>query len=87
MTASLEPELVQRLELFDDKGTSTSATVKLHTNNNNESVRMVVMFGPDDRRTGAPGPNKLGPPAKFLLNEWLTVTHEVNFAFKDIPLP
>ena len=48
---------------------------------------MVVVFGTEDRRTGRASPVKLGPPKKFQLNEWLTVTHEVEFAFKDIPLP
>jgi hypothetical protein len=79
--------LWQRLELCDDKGNKYFCYGPTHHNNNNETVQLVLQFGPDDRRTGRPAPNKLGPPAKLVLNEWLTVTHEVNFAFKDIPLP
>lgn len=79
--------LWQRLELFDDKGNKYFCYGPTTHNNNNESVQLVLQFGPDDRRTGRPGPNKLGAPAKLVLNEWLTVTHEVTFEFKDIPLP
>ena len=81
--------LSQRLELFDDKGNKYFCYgPTVHTNNNNnETVHLVVQFGADDRRTGRPGPVKLGPPAKLVLTEWLTVTHEVTFEFKDIPLP
>jgi hypothetical protein len=79
--------LWQRMELFDDKGNKYFCYgPTVHNNNNPGAVQLVVQFGPEDRRTGRPGP-KLGPPAKFVLNEWLTVTHEVNFEFKDIPLP
>ena len=49
-------------------------------------MQITVPFGPNDRRTGR-RPAKLGPPAKLVVNEWLTVTHEVTFEFKDIPLP
>lgn len=79
--------LWQRMELFDEKGNKYFCYGPTVHNNNNGSVQLVVQFGPNDRRTGRPGAAKLGPPAKFTLNEWLTVTHEVNFEFKDIPLP
>jgi hypothetical protein len=78
----------QRLELTDDKGNRYYCHgPTVHNNNGQGSVQMVVQFGPDDRRTGRQGPVKLGPPARFALNEWLTVTHEIQFEFKDIPLP
>lgn len=79
--------LSQRLELFDDKGNKYFCYGPSVHNNNNESVQLVVQFGANDRRTGQPGAVKLGPPAKLVLTEWLTVTHEVTFEFKDIPLP
>ncbi len=50
-------------------------------------MTLTLAFSPNDRRTGRPNPNKLGPPKKLVLNEWLTITHEVNLEFKDIPLP
>lgn len=77
----------QRLELSDEKGNKYFCYGPTSHNINNESVQLVLQFGPEDRRTGRPAPNKLGPPAKLVLSEWLTITHEVNFAFKDIPLP
>ncbi|QJW97514.1 hypothetical protein [Frigoriglobus tundricola] len=80
--------LPQRFELLDEKGNKyvCNGPMEMH-NNNNETVRMTLMFAPEDRSTGRRNPNKLGPPAKLVLTEWLTVTHEVPFAFKDIPLP
>jgi hypothetical protein len=80
--------LWQRLELTDEKGNRYHCYgPTVHNNNGQGSVQLVVQFGPDDRRTGRPGAVKPGPPAKFTLNEWLTITHEVPFEFKDIPLP
>jgi hypothetical protein len=46
---------------------------------------MTVPYNANDRRTGQK--LKLGPPVRLLVNEWLSVTHEVTFEFKDIPLP
>ena len=78
--------LWQRMELFDEKGNKYFCYGPTVHNNNPGAVQLVVQFGPDDRRTGRPGP-KLGPPTKFVLNEWVTTNHEVKFEFKDIPLP
>ena len=47
---------------------------------------MTLMFGDQDRR-GNKTKAKLGPPVKLVVNEWLSITHEVTFEFKDIPLP
>lgn len=79
--------LWQRLELTDDKGNKYFCYGPTTQNNNGGSLQLVVQFGPEDRRTGRPGPVKLGAPVRFTVTEWLTVTHEVPFAFKDIPLP
>ncbi len=80
----------QRLELSDEKGNKYYCHgPTTHNNNGQGTVQLVVQFGPDDRRglgRGGATP-KLGPPTKFVLNEWQTVTHEVTFEFKDIPLP
>ncbi len=79
--------LWQRLELHDDKGNKYYCYGPNVHDNNGGTVKMVVVFGTEDRRTGRPGAVKFGPPKKLQLNEWLTITHEVEFAFKDIPLP
>lgn len=76
----------QRLELQDEKGVRYFSYGLQSSNHTPSGVQMVMMFGPEDRRTGQPGP-KMGPPVKLVLTEWHTVTHEVTFEFKDIPLP
>jgi hypothetical protein len=79
--------LWQRMELTDDKGNKYFCYGPQRHDNNGGSVQLTVMFGPEDRRTGRPAPNKLGAPTKLTITEWQTITHEVNFEFKDIPLP
>jgi hypothetical protein len=77
----------QKLELQDDKGNRFFSYGPQSSTNNGTSIQLVMQFGPDDRRTGRPGAVKPGAPTRLILNEWLTVTHEVTFEFKDIPLP
>jgi hypothetical protein len=77
----------QRLELGDENGNRYFSYGPQQTNNLQGALQMTMMFGPEDRRAGRPGPVKLGPPTRLVLTEWLTVTHEVTFEFKDIPLP
>lgn len=77
--------LWQRLELTDEKGNRYFTQGPNAHNNNGVTVQMVLSFVPTDPRTGSRV--ALGPPKKLVLHEWLTVTHEVPFAFKDIPLP
>ncbi len=75
----------QRIELMDEKGTRYFSYGLQASNHVPGGLQMTIMYGPNDRRTGQPGP-KLGAPAKLVLTEWHTVTHEVTFEFKDIPL-
>ncbi len=77
----------QRIELSDDKGNRFFNYGLQASNHTPGGLQMTIMFGPEDRRTGRPSNVKLGPPARLVLTEWLTVTHEVAFEFKDIPLP
>jgi hypothetical protein len=77
--------LWQRLELLDAQGNRYFTYGPNTSDNNGLSIRMTMQFSPTDPRTGKQA--KLGPPAKLVLQEWLTVTHEVTFAFKDVPLP
>lgn len=77
----------QRIELLDDKGNRFFPYGLQQSNHVPGGIQMTLMFGPENRRTGQPSGIKFGPPARLVLNEWLTVTHEVAFEFKDIPLP
>jgi hypothetical protein len=82
--------LQQRVELYDDNGNKLRNYGANSINNNGSAVTMSLQFGSEDRfgrRPGAGAAPKAGPPAKFVLNEWVTVTHEVTFEFRDIPLP
>jgi hypothetical protein len=74
-----------RFDLFDADGNKYEASYPNVGNNNGATVQMTIPFTTTDRRTGKKV--KVGPPARLVVNEWLSVTHEVTFEFKDIPLP
>jgi hypothetical protein len=76
----------QRIELIDEHGERYRTFGPNNFNNNGTVVQLTVAYGPEDRRGNRP-PLKLGAPVKVVVNEWLSVTHEVIFEFKDIPLP
>ena len=75
----------QKIELVDDAGNRYQSFYSNNQNNNGTSVPLTIPFGPENRRGVAA--TKLGPPVKVLVNEWLSVTNEVTFEFKNIPLP
>ncbi len=75
----------QKIELVDAAGNQYRTYGPNNFNNNGNSVQMTIPFGNQDRRGNSPA--KLGPPVKLVVNEWLSITHEVTFEFKDIPLP
>jgi len=76
----------QKIEVLDSAGKRYHTYGANNFNNNNgATVQLTIPFNPEDPRTGQPA--KLGPPVKVLVNEWLSVVHEVTFEFKDIPLP
>ncbi|HXD86497.1 MAG TPA: hypothetical protein VN641_08390 [Urbifossiella sp.] len=75
----------QKLELEDAAGKKYHCYGPNQINNqNNLSVSLVMQFGTNNRQGMQ---EKLGPPVKLTFNEWLQVTHDVTFEFKDIPLP
>ena len=76
----------QKFELIDDKGEHYHTYGPNTLNPTGFTVQMTLPFRPEDRRGNAPK-TKLGPPVKLVVNEWLSVTHEVTFEFKNIPLP
>jgi hypothetical protein len=71
--------LQQRVELLDAKG------------NKYQSFGYGGSFGPSEVNGtftfGQNGNAQLGPPAKLIYYEWITVQHHVPFEFKDLPLP
>jgi hypothetical protein len=74
-----------KIELLDANGNRYQTHGPNNFNNNGFTVQMTIPYNANDRRTGQK--LKLGPPVRLLVNEWLSVTHEVTFEFKDIPLP
>lgn len=74
----------QKIELLDADGKKYHTYGPNAINNNGVSVQLTVPFGKTNRRGEA---EKLGPPVKFVVNEWLQVTNDVTFEFKNLPLP
>lgn len=79
--------LWQKIELTDASGNKYFSYGPQQHDNNGGTVKMVIQYGLNNRRTGQPGDVKLGPPTRLVVTEWLTANHEVKFEFKDIPLP
>jgi hypothetical protein len=76
----------QKMELQDAAGNKYHGNNWNWGQNNGMAVSMTVTFGPNDRRGNAPKV-KPGPAVKLVFNEWQSVTHEVTFEFKNVPLP
>jgi hypothetical protein len=72
--------LPQRLEVTDTGGGKYAFNGVFEQNVGQNLVTYQMQFA---NRTG----KKLGKPSKLQLVEWVTVTRDVEFAFKDIPLP
>ncbi len=73
--------MAQKLELYDAKGRKyNSHGVVNFINNSPTAMHASFQFGP-------PPNADLGPAVKLVLAEWLTVSHELEFEFKDLPLP
>jgi hypothetical protein len=78
-------QIWNKFELIDAEGKEYQTYGPNNFNNNGNTVTMTIQYNNRDRRNG--NQIKLGPPVRFVVNEWHTVTHEVTFEFKDIPLP
>lgn len=74
----------QKVELIDAQGNKYRNFGATSMSNNQGSVTMTLPFQPTDRRGMM---QKLGPPARLVVNEWVQATHEVTFEFRDVPLP
>ena len=73
--------MYQRIQLFDEKGNQFQVYGTSWGNNGPNHVEMTFTYGQP--------PNVMAPggPTKLVFMSWQTVTQQVNFEFKDIPLP
>ncbi|HEX4589561.1 MAG TPA: hypothetical protein VH120_06510 [Gemmataceae bacterium] len=71
--------LQQRVELTDDKGNKFQTNGFNWTNGTPTSAQGTFIFSDP---TG-----KLGKPTRLTYFDWLTVQHQVDFEFRDLPLP
>jgi hypothetical protein len=72
--------LYSRIEVQDDKGARYQPVGSNWMNSSPRQVQIQFTYG-------APGNQKLGPPAKLVYRSWSTMQSQVTFAFKDLPLP
>jgi hypothetical protein len=73
--------LQQKLELLDEKGRKfTCQGINSFIGNTPTTVHGIYVFNP-------PLEGEVGKPVKLVLNQWLTLSEEVEFTFKDLPLP
>jgi hypothetical protein len=69
----------QRLELLDAKGRRYQSQITNFLNNSATMIQANFQF--------MPGNGEIGPPVKLVFNQWVTIPHEVEFEFRDVPLP
>jgi hypothetical protein len=72
--------LYQRIELFDDKGVKFQNWGSSWGGSGGNNVQLTLTYGHF-------GAGKAPNPAKFVYQHWITRQHDIEFEFKDIPLP
>jgi hypothetical protein len=72
--------LAQRVELFDAEGRKFHAEGFNWDSGNPNSVTGTFQFGDG-------GDAKIGKAAKFVYYNWITSQHQIEFEFRDLPLP
>ena len=70
----------QRIELFDAKGNKYFPQGYNWENSTPANVQATFMFGNNGDAT-------VGPPARLVYNHWGTIQHQIDFEFRDLPLP
>lgn len=70
----------QRIEVLDAKGNKLYSQGYNWENNTPTSVTATFLYGTNNQPT-------LGPPVKLVFNHWVTMPHQLEFEFKDLPLP
>ncbi len=72
--------VIQRMQLLDDHGQKWAMNNIEQSGTGVGTMTAKMTFAPAD-------PKKAGKPVKFQIVEWVTVRTEVEFCFKNIPLP
>ena len=72
--------VTQRMQLLDDHGQKWVLNNIEQSGTGIGTMTAKMTFAPAD-------PKKAGKPVKFQIVEWVTVRTEVEFCFKNVPLP
>jgi hypothetical protein len=70
----------QRLELLDAKGNKYHSHGYNWENSSPTNVTATFMFGSN-------GVASIGPPSRLVFNMWSLMQHQIEFEFRDLPLP
>ena len=70
----------QRFEIYDDEGNKFNFGGLTNSSNSGNSITATMQFR-------KPNKGKVGKPHKLHFVEWVTLTQEIEFSFKEMPLP
>lgn len=70
----------QRFELTDAKGNKYYSHGHNWEHSSTGSITATFMFGTN-------GQAGIGPPARLVYNQWIMMPHQIEFDFRDLPLP
>ena len=73
--------LTQRIEVSDDKGKKIPLGSVDQTTSGPNASTLTLQFGPPA------GGKKAGKPAKLVVVDWVTISKDVEFTMKHVPLP
>lgn len=76
--------MYQRVEVQDENGVKFQASFNSISTNSPSQARVTLTCEPTPQG-GAP--KKQGSPTRLVYNSWSTMEHEVEFEFRDLPLP
>ena len=71
--------IYQRLELLDAKGEKYQINGTNWHGSNGNSVTLTLTY--------SSGGGKMGDPDRFIFQHWVTRQHDINFVFREVPLP
>lgn len=76
--------MYQRIEVQDESGTKYQSSFNSISTTSPSQARVTLTCDPVQQGGGA---KKVGPPMRLVYNSWSTMEHEVEFEFRDLPLP